>query len=1058
MRKLLLCWAMAGSHLLNAQDSLDFVRTKVQQLFRPVTVTYPTRTFIELGDDLVQIPELNDGKKIMDIVQFSMIHHSIRSAQPLDRKWSDLQSPIDILNSQPRTRVPIALLDANVSMLNPDALVNGTLSYSGGQFFPSGVSFFSDRHVMEMSSTRLTAEGPDVELVFPESLWFSDQQSGSLLVQIKTETAWADITKGSSFWLRDLPEGEHKVQYRIISGADTSLGMTSFRTILPSVQWDFIEWIIPRSFNRHEGGRVTIQLAQSNQSGHVRNPIIMVEGIDYNKVAPDLVGGNSDWKRLQSLFLKLSLFPINEYDLIYLDFGDGAAAIEDNAEVLRDLIALVNQDKVQSGSTTPNVVIGHSMGGLVARYCLSKMAKEGFDSQTTKLFTHDSPHNGAHLPLGLQYLFHGLNAAAAKIPFVPFSNQAHKMLSAPASVQMLKFRATSLNHYEENTWLDQVYRPMVSFSDGSQPFELVTTSLGSECGHIDQNPAQTYFNFDFSLERLFSDGGHLVSILTRSTAWRLKVLAKAQSAEGSSEVLKLSLRVDKKFFNGFIQIGANVISLSASSPASLPRLDFVPGGIYFLSEMGHQFLGGLTTPNLAVFLNSGLTSSFTFIPVISALDMPGLDNQAYFKAYNPWMSNLASARLGRFRAAEPLGELKNYSHTYLSNLQAKLIAHKILNLPYTDFCPLECTPDATIAGPLAICPGSDASYHVQTTGGDNLQYQWSGSGGIVFDGQTTDGTASFSVDPGSPAAAMQINCAVYKNGCFTTTSLGIDGTTNLAPITVRCGSAPNVTTPGTALCQNSPLGRYFYIESIPIGSNYTITWTPLPDDNGLLPIIEPYMSQGAFRNAFVKTNGVSMLRFRVDIISDCGSRSKDFEIPYNSLIGGSACILCDQGEFARVEPPIVKEGTEMEVLVIKPGEGLGTVEIRSLEGELLVSKTSGNESESLDVSQLEAGSYVVRIQNPETGTWEEKPLEVKPDHFMTINPNPGSDLIQLGFEGAENSNTWRVTVVDRFGTVRYDQTLPFQPDGVNVQSLQPDLYLFKVENGPQVYQTWFRKN
>jgi pimeloyl-ACP methyl ester carboxylesterase len=1060
MRKLLLCWAMAGSHLLYAQDSLDFMRSKVQHLFKPVTQAYPTRTFLELGDDLLPLPVSNDPKKNMDLGQFSMLHHSIRTSQPTDKKWPVLQSQLASFSGLSRNRVPMALMDATVSLLNETAITDGSLTYLNGQFLPQSSAFFSTRRVMELSTTRATAEGPDVEVYFPNELWFSDQQGMDVSVQVKLEGNWETIAKGSGLWIRNLSDGVHEISYRIVAGSDTSTGTTSFKVLLPSIQTGMVEWVIPPAM-AHFGGRATVQFATGNSSGHVRNPVILVEGIDYYQVAPDLIeSGNSDYldlrDRFRSVITQLSIS--STQDFIYLDFRHGADDITRNAEVLRELIGIVNQDKLLGGSSIPNIVIGHSMGGLVARYCLSKMAKEGFNSQTSKLITHDSPHDGAHLPLGLQYLFHGINGIAGRLSFVPYIGQAHDILLAPATVQMLRYRASSINNYTENTWLDQVYKPMVTFPSGGQPFEFIATSLGSECGIPDQPPGQTFFNFDLSFSQIVSIGNPLISLANRVTSWKLRVLAKGQVGTQPSKILSLTLRHDKKFFNGFIQIGATIVNLSANSPGGILNLDYTPGGYYNITNLGFQFLGGLTTPAGAIQLNTGLNGTFTFIPAKSGLDMPGSSNSDYLKGYNPWMNGVPNSRVGTFRAAEPLGIVKNFHHGFLTFYQVKLITHKILNLPFTDFCPLECEPEATIAGPLAICPGSDAPYYIQTTAGDNLQFQWSGSGGIVLGGQNTDGTASFSVDPGNASSSMNIHCTVYKNGCFVTSSLNVDGTTNLAPITVRCGSAPNVTTPGTALCQNSPLGRYFYIESIPIGSNYTISWTPLPDDNGLLPIIEPYMSQGAFRNAFVKTNGVSTLRFRVDIESDCGSRSKDFEIPYNSLIGGSACILCDQGEFARVEPPVVREGTEMEVLVIKPGEGLGTVEIRNLEGELLVSKTSGDESEKMDVSQLEAGSYVVRIQNPETGTWEEKPLEVKPNHFMTINPNPGSDLIQLGFEGALESNTWRVTVVDRFGNVRYDQTLPFQPDGVNVQSLQPDLYLFKVENGPQVYQTWFRKN
>lgn len=1062
MRKLLLCWAMAGSHLLYAQDPLDSIRTRLDHLFQPVKTAFPTKTFLESGDGLIPLPKSSETKKVMNLGRFMLLHQSIRTAQPPDKKWQELRPLAESFQTLARNRVPMSLLDAKVSLLRENAIQTGNLSYANEQFQPHSNGFFEDRRVMELTSTRATAEGPDVELFFPQSLWFTDQQSSEIHLQVKNESGgWHEISKGESFWLRSLPEGMHRFSYRIISDGDTSVGLTGFKVLLPSTQAGMIEWVIPKVEGRHAGGKATVQLAPGNSSGHVKNPVILVEGIDYYQVAPDLTEqGNSDWQTLKNVFnlvIANGQFYANA-DIIYLDFAEGADGIERNAEVLRDLIGVVNQDKVLGGSNTPNTVIGFSMGGLVGRFCLSKMARDGVNSQTTKLITNDSPHDGAHLPLGLQYLFHAFNGIVGRIPIVPYAKQAHRMLLAPASVQMLKYRANALNDYSENTWLNQVYKPMVTFPAGAQPFEFISTSSGSECGVVDVTPGQTYFNFDLSLGEIMSISDDFTSFITMENNWRFRVLAWAQGTTENSKILSFTVRFRKKFYNGLVSIGISLPELKANHPSNLPKLDFAPGGKYYMDDFGYKFLGGISTSSTAISLNSGLMGNFCFIPVKSALDMSGLENTDYFKAYNPWMNGLPASRVGTFRAAEPLGPLRNFRHGFLTDFQSKLIVNKVLNLPFNDFCPTDCKPEISVSGPGAICPGGSAPYYIQTTAGDNVQYQWSVSGGIELDGQYPNGEANFSVPSGNTNPNLLINAVVSKNSCEVRSQIVVDGTTILAPIEVRCGSNPNVTNPGDALCQNSGIGKYFYIESIPIGSNYQINWIPLPDDYGVLPEIEPYMSNGAYRNALIRPNGVAVLRFRIEINSDCGSRSKNFEIPFFDQIGSSTCILCDQGSFIRVEPPVVQEGTEAEVLVIKPGEGLGTIEIRDLEGHLIETKTSDGESETMDVSQLEAGNYVVRVQNPTTGEWEEKPLEVKPKTDLAISPNPGTDLVQLNMEGAMENMNWRVTVSDRFGTIRFLQNTAFKPEIINVEALPSDLYLIKVENDQQVFQTWFRKN
>jgi alpha-beta hydrolase superfamily lysophospholipase len=62
------------------------------------------------------------------------------------------------------------------------------------------------------------------------------------------------------------------------------------------------------------------------------------------------------------------------YDIIYVDWGIGTDYIQNNAELLKKAIRWVNQNKIGSEK---NVVLGQSMGGLIARYALKDMEDNG---------------------------------------------------------------------------------------------------------------------------------------------------------------------------------------------------------------------------------------------------------------------------------------------------------------------------------------------------------------------------------------------------------------------------------------------------------------------------------------------------------------------------------------------------------------------------------------------------------------------------------------------------------------------------------------------------------
>jgi SprB repeat/Secretion system C-terminal sorting domain len=130
-----------------------------------------------------------------------------------------------------------------------------------------------------------------------------------------------------------------------------------------------------------------------------------------------------------------------QYDLIYVDFNDGTAALEDNAVVVRNVIREVNRLKAESGCTERNIIYGISMGGVIAKLVLLEMERDGEDHQTKKLLTHDSPLRGANIPLGYQYMLE--DVASIRIATRPLGSflgilgEAEAVLSSPAAQQML---------------------------------------------------------------------------------------------------------------------------------------------------------------------------------------------------------------------------------------------------------------------------------------------------------------------------------------------------------------------------------------------------------------------------------------------------------------------------------------------------------------------------------------------------------------------------------------------------------------------------------------------
>lgn len=193
-------------------------------------------------------------------------------------------------------------------------------------------------------------------------------------------------------------------------------------------------------------------------------PIIFVEGLDLEDVyLPKSVGmlsttlygleapfnsfsssvrlGSAGWPQLwgcddDGLFDAarpfLDSLHAEGYDIIMLDFVDGADYIQRNAFLLVELIEQINANKI---GNEPNVIIGASMGGQIVRYALSYMENNNIPHCTRLNVSFDSPWTGAHMPLGLQCFFdyqthHGKSGSA---------REALNGLHRPAPKQLLNY-------------------------------------------------------------------------------------------------------------------------------------------------------------------------------------------------------------------------------------------------------------------------------------------------------------------------------------------------------------------------------------------------------------------------------------------------------------------------------------------------------------------------------------------------------------------------------------------------------------------------------------------
>ena len=192
----------------------------------------------------------------------------------------------------------------------------------------------------------------------------------------------------------------------------------------------------------HEGIPVTGQaLIRLGNDDIFDKPLILLEGFD-----PDLNGhfpthgyGDMNWDviwncdgnyshALEGLASLLDSVLLEGFDLVFLDFENGTRSIFEQASLVQHVIEQCRDYRI---GDEPMVVVGPSMGGVVARHTLRTMEFMEMDHCVRSFVAIDTPFRGAYLPIALQ---------EAISFFADISVDAHRLslaLSSPAAGELL---------------------------------------------------------------------------------------------------------------------------------------------------------------------------------------------------------------------------------------------------------------------------------------------------------------------------------------------------------------------------------------------------------------------------------------------------------------------------------------------------------------------------------------------------------------------------------------------------------------------------------------------
>ena len=500
---------------------------------------------------------------------------------------------------------------------------------------------------------------------------------------------------------------------------------------------------------------VTIDYITGNTT--ITNPLIVAEGFDVGHILmPEAQFGLNDIdifmrdvrdETFQESRLRQFLDGNNqEYDIIYVDWQNGTDFMQRNAYVLEAVIKWVNDEKT---TTNQNVVLGQSMGGVIARYALKDMENKNIDHDTRLYISHDAPHQGANVPVSAQQAYQHLvnwyystNIDNWVMPLYNVGldlDAALNLSERPAAQQML-INFVNDNMVVNNTVHDTWQNELELMGYPEETDNNIAVSNGSECGFTqDFNPGDELFAVNgnakpsvllsvisrfFNLfipftditsigaALLFNDTAPLISLLPGGrTTYEVEFLGKAYPLNQTTRIYHGKISIKKKVL-WFIPVETHLTNESGFSESTKLPYDYYHGG-----ELDTSFatlmLGNINMENLLGSVNIDLQSqnSFDFVPTPSSLDIgqgsTTLTHPNYLRAYSggePPTGNLSTPFDAFITAFEQNNG--NEQHIAITARNGNFMAMYMQDINIIDFDCSDFCGDLEIEGNDIVCNSS----------------------------------------------------------------------------------------------------------------------------------------------------------------------------------------------------------------------------------------------------------------------------------------------------------------------------------------------------------------
>lgn len=733
---------------------------------------------------------------------------------------------------------------------------------------------YQTERVFAMSPASHTYKGKSFNVVMPANLWLTNQSANihSISINFGDGVGYRTITPGQQITLTYADTGQKVWTFRLRLTNNTYLYSHTDIQVLQApnpyfpgaspAAGQFMRVGGPTLLTANDSylgqaaqGWVTVSYA--NEDRVMRKPLIVVEGFDPGHlISPELEFGVTDYnsfnEQISSLPISHNLRTIlsganQQYDIIYIDWKNGTDYLQRNAYLLQKVIQWVNAEKAAANITEPNVVLGQSMGGVIARWALKDMEQRSLGHQTRLYISWDAPHQGANIPPAyqhavrhLQNLYMGTlvpNLLGGTQQFSIIENLLN-LLDEPAAKQMIKNRLNingNIDNATHSTWQNALKAKGYPLQSRN-----VAVSNGAECGlDLGFQPGSTLLsihgkgNTRFLTDLLLIPGlfgpilgnlSSIISVITLKPQFLLGVipgkstlsfdfLCRAQPVNATTQIYRGKITYTKTIL-WLVNVNTTITNRTKNAVTSVLAIDGLAGGYY---QLPVDF-GSTAMQNVLIKYNATISGqpNFNFIPVVSALDIGGgnvtlqlADYKQKYRGSSPPLAPKASPFHSFITADFDNSFGRNEAHIDIKARNGDWTTAELNDAPAP--APVSCCPvdlPISINGAQNFCGSS--SYTIQNLPVDYTSIFWfvsppSGVVNIVSGSQFQPTLQLNKVGVGPLTISVFVTRECEDLSSSRVITVGTPGPTEIVPAAVGYGNLqPATVYPFTTIPFNTP--------------------------------------------------------------------------------------------------------------------------------------------------------------------------------------------------------------------------------------------------------------